>query len=135
MSERSMARRGWALGGMVFAAYLMILMGLWGIFVGIAAIAGDDVFLSAPGYTYRIDLTAWGWIHLILAVIVLLAGLALFTGATWARAVGIVLAILVAVNYFLFLPIYPIWSIIVIALSVFIIWSLATVSRRETAGY
>jgi hypothetical protein len=134
MSDRGTGVRGWALGGMVFAAYLMILLGIWGIFVGIAAIAADSIFVTTPGYTYRIDLTAWGWIHLILAVVVLLAGFALFTDATWARVVGILLAVLVAVNYFLFLPLYPIWSIIVIALSVFIIWSLATTSTATSTA-
>jgi hypothetical protein len=130
MSERG-AATGWAVGGVVLAASLMVLLGFWGILVGIAAIASDAVFVTAEDYTYGIDLSAWGWIHLILAVIAVLTGLALFTGATWARLVGILLAILVAINYFLFLPFYPLWSIIVIALAVFVIWSLGTVSRRE----
>jgi hypothetical protein len=130
MSERG-ATTGWAAGGVVLAASLMVLLGFWGILVGIAAIASDAVFVTAEDYTYGIDLSAWGWVHLILAVIAVLAGLALFTGATWARLVGILLAILVAINYFLFLPFYPLWSIIVIALAVFVIWSLGTVSRRE----
>ena len=113
----------------------MILLGFWGIIVGISAIASDNIFVTNLDYSYDIDLTAWGWIHLILGVIAVLAGFALFSGAVGARVVGIVLAILVAINYFLFLPFYPLWSIIVIALSVFVIWSLATVSRRELAGY
>ena len=130
MSERG-ATTGWAVGGVILAASLMVLLGLWGILVGIAAIASDAVFVTAEDYTYGIDLSAWGWVHLILAVVAVLAGLALFTGATWARLVGILLAILVAINYFLFLPFYPLWSIIVIALAVFVIWSLSTASRRE----
>jgi hypothetical protein len=134
MSRRDVETTGWAVGGAYLAAFLMALLGFWGIFVGIAAIAADDVFVVGADYTYGIDLTAWGWIHLILAVITLLAGFSLFSGATWARVVGIILAILVAINYFLFLPFYPIWSIIVIALAIFIIWSLATTSRREMTG-
>jgi hypothetical protein len=133
MSERTAG--GWAVGGVVLAASLMVLLGLWGILVGIAAIASDAVFVTAEDYTYGINLATWGWIHLILAVIVVLAGLALFTGAAWARAVGIALAVLVAINYFLFLPFYPLWSIIVIALAIFLIWSLTTTSRRELAGW
>jgi hypothetical protein len=134
MSERG-ATTGWAVGGVVLAASLMVLLGFWGILVGIAAIASDAVFVTAEDYTYGIDLSAWGWVHLILAVIAVLAGLALFTGATWARLVGILLAILVAINYFLFLPFYPLWSIVVIALAVFVIWSLGTVPRRELGAF
>lgn len=135
MTRRDPEASGYAAGGTVLAASLMVLLGFWGILVGIAAIASDAIFVTTADYTYGIDVSAWGWLHLILAIVALLAGLALFTGATWARVVGILLAILVAINYFLFLPFYPIWSIIVIALSVFIIWSLATTSRREMAGY
>lgn len=118
--------RAWAIGGLAFAATLMIMLGLWQIFVGIAAIAEDDVFAVTPGYTYEIDTTAWGWIHLILGVLVLAAGFSLLGAFTWARVVGIVLAVLVAVNNFLFLPYHPLWSIVVIALAVFVVWALAT---------
>lgn len=135
MSERASTARGWAVGGVLLAASLMVLLGFWGILVGIAAIASDAVFVTAEDYTYGINLTAWGWFHLILAVVAVLAGLALFTGATWARVVATLLAILVAINYFLFLPLYPLWSIIVIALAIFVIWSLATTSRQELAGW
>ncbi|HLV57983.1 MAG TPA: hypothetical protein VKY81_03775 [Natronosporangium sp.] len=132
MAERSRAAAGWAVGGSILAAWLMIVLGLWSALVGIAAIAEDEVFLTTPGYTYAVDLTAWGWIHLVLGVVALAAGLALFSGAAWARAVGIILAVLVAVDYFLFLPLHPLWSVVVIALSVFIVWSLATVAPRDT---
>ena len=134
MVERSRAAAGWALGGAILAAWLMILLGIWSVLVGIAAIARDEVFITTPGYTYAVNLTGWGWIHLVLGVLVLVAGFSLFSGATWARVVGIILAVLVALDYFLFLPLHPLWSIVVIALSVFIIWSLATVSR-DTARF
>ncbi|HEY8451181.1 MAG: hypothetical protein FWJ70_14315 [Micromonosporaceae bacterium] len=132
MAERRRAAAGWALGGSILAAWLMILLGLWSVLVGIAAIARDEVFITTPGYTYGVDLTGWGWIHLVLGAVVLVAGFSLFSGAAWARAVGIILAVLVAVDYFLFLPLHPLWSIVVIALSVFIVWSLATAAPRGT---
>jgi len=139
----SNASRTWAVGGLVFAATMMIMLGVWEVFVGIAAIANDQWFVVGPNYTYDIDITAWGWIHLILGAIAVVAGFFLFTGATWARAVGIGLAALVAINNFIFLPYYPLWALVMIGLSVFVIWSLATAraSRaveapsNETSGY
>ncbi len=118
-------RRGaWALGGTVFAAILLVLGGVWQIFLGIAAIARGGFFIVDPTYAYGFNVAAWGWIHLLLGVVLLLAGLALFTGAMWARVVGIVLAVLSAFSHFLFLPYYPIGSLVMILLAIFVIWSL-----------
>jgi hypothetical protein len=122
--------RAWSLGGVVFAGTMMIMAGIWQGIVGIAAIVDEEFFVEAPNYTYEIDTVAWGWVHLILGVIVFLAGWALFTGVIWARLVGIVLAVLVGVNNFLFLPHYPLWSIVAIALAVFVVWALATAPRH-----
>lgn len=117
-------------GWTVFAAVLMIFGGIMAIFQGIAAIAKDDVFVSTRDYVFQFNLTSWGWIHLALGIVIVLAGLALFTGAAWARAVGIVLAGLGALANFMWLPHYPLWSIVLIAIDVFIIWALCAVPRR-----
>lgn len=111
---------------MVFAAAMLLMLGIWQIFMGIAAIAKGEFFVVAPNYIYEFDVGAWGWIHLVLGIIMVIAGFFLFTGATWARAVGIVLAVLSAISNFFFLPYYPIWSIVVIALDIFVIWALAS---------
>ncbi|WP_393055010.1 hypothetical protein [Streptomyces sp. LN549] len=111
-------------GWTVFAAILMIFGGAMSIFQGIAAIAKDDVFVATRNYVFQFNLTGWGWIHLVLGIVIVLAGCALFTGATWARVVGIVLAGLGALANFMWLPHYPLWSIVLIALDVFIIWAL-----------
>ncbi|MEV7404142.1 hypothetical protein AB0N93_27600 [Streptomyces sp. NPDC091267] len=111
-------------GWTAFAAILMIFGGAMAIFQGISAIAKDDVFVSTRNYVFQFNLTGWGWIHLILGIVILLAGIALFTGAMWARVVGIVLAGLGALANFMWLPHYPLWSIVLIAMDVFIIWAL-----------
>lgn len=126
MTTRSDSTREWALGGMVFAASIMVMLGIWQVIVGIAALVEDEFFVVAPNYTYEIDTTAWGWIHLILGAIIAITGFFLFTGATWARAVGIVLAILSAIANFFFLPYYPLWALVIIAVNVFVVWALAT---------
>jgi hypothetical protein len=139
----SSTSRAWAVGGLVFAATMMIMLGVWEVFVGIAAIADDRFFVVGPNYTYDVDTTVWGWIHLALGALAVVAGFFLFTGATWARAVGIGLAALVAINNFIFLPYYPLWSLAMIALAVFVAWSLATarvdrvddVPAGEMSGY
>jgi len=74
-------RSGWT----VLAAVLMIFGGVMAIFEGIAAIAKDDLFVRTANYAFQFTLTSWGWIHLILGIVILLAGCALFSGAVWAR--------------------------------------------------
>jgi hypothetical protein len=123
-----------ARGGFILAAISMIVLGAWEILTGIGAIADKAFLLVNNDYTYRINTTGWGWIHLILGALVALAGFSLFSGATWARAVGIFLAVLVAVNAFLFLPYYPLASIALMALAFFAIWSLTTGGSRMGTG-
>jgi hypothetical protein len=115
---------GWAVGGVVFAAAMLILIGVFQALAGIVAIANDTFYVIAPNYTYDLDVTAWGWIHLILGVVVLLTGFALFAGRAWAAIVALTLAILSAIANFFFIPYYPWWSLLVIALCVWVIWAL-----------
>ncbi|WP_405896637.1 hypothetical protein OG242_02850 [Streptomyces sp. NBC_00727] len=115
-------RTGWT----AFAAILMIFGGAMAILQGISAIAKDDVFVATRNYVFQFNLTGWGWIHLILGIVIVLAGCALFTGALWARVLGVLLAGLGALANFAWLPHYPLWSIVLIAIDVFIIWALCT---------
>jgi hypothetical protein len=117
-------RLGAAKAGTVLAAVLMILEGILGITQGVAAIAKDEVYALVGTYVYKFSLTTWGWIHLIAGVLVLLAGLALFTGSVVARALGIALTALVVFASFLALPYQPAWSIVTIGFGVFAIWAL-----------
>ncbi|MEV6164596.1 hypothetical protein AB0L71_22230 [Streptomyces sp. NPDC052052] len=121
-SSRHPFRYGW----IAFAAVLMIFGGAMAIFEGIAAIAKGDVFVATRNYLFQFSLTGWGWIHLILGIVIVLAGCALFTGAVWARVIGILLAGLGALAHFLWLPFYPFWSLVLIAINIFIMWALCT---------
>jgi hypothetical protein len=109
-----------------FAAALMIIGGVWAILVGISALAKDNIFVTTTQYTYKIDVTGWGWVHLILGILITIGGLCLFLGQTWARILAVFLAVCSAVAQFLFLPYYPLWSILIIALDIFIIWAVLT---------
>lgn len=118
------------MGFTAFAAALMIIAGIWGFLLGISALAKDRVFVVSPQYVYKIDVTGWGWIHLIIGIIVAIGGLCLLLGQTWARILAIFLAAVSAISQFLFLPYYPLWSILIIALDVFVIWAVLTGGRR-----
>ncbi|MFI7385159.1 hypothetical protein [Streptomyces sp. NPDC049813] len=121
---------GWATGGSVFAGVLMLVSGIIGILNGIAGIAKDDVYARLGDYVYSFNLTTWGWIHLILGILVALTGWGILKGADWARGAGIALAALYIVEYFLFLPYAPVWSLISIGIGVFVIWALASEPHR-----
>ncbi|MFI2203398.1 hypothetical protein ACH47Z_22015 [Streptomyces sp. NPDC020192] len=118
------AREQWATGLIAFGAVMLILAGVLNIFRGIMAIAHDDVFLVTRTYVFRFDLTGWGWIHLVLGVVALLVSAGLVRGALWARVCGVAIASLIILANFLSLPYYPVWSIVLIAFSGFIIWAL-----------
>ncbi len=128
------AKQAWAMGGMMFGAAMLLMLGLWQVFLGIAAIAKGEFFVVAPNYIYTFNIGTWGWIHLLLGVVAVIAGIGLFSGQTWARAVGIVLAVLSAIANFFFMPYYPVWSIVIIALDVFVIWALATAQDPRRAN-
>lgn len=135
MTRQGSTARAWAVGGVIFAASMMIMLGIWQIIVGFAALVEDEFFLATPNYTYEIDTTAWGWIHLSIGVIVTLTGFFLFTGATAARVIGIILASLSAIANFLFLPYYPLWALVIIAINIFVIWALASAGSRPVESY
>src|SRR5215216_5967410 len=117
----------WAVSGVIFAATMMIMIGIFQGISGLIAIIEDEVsfYHVESGYTFNYSITTWGWIHLILGILVFLAGLALFTGRTWAAVIAIFIAMLSAIANFFWIPYYPFWSILIIALDVFVIWSLA----------
>jgi hypothetical protein len=123
--DESPGPSGWAIGGITFAGVMMILIGAFQGIAGLVAIIDDDFYVFGRNYTFDIDTTAWGWIHLLLGALVLLAGISLFRGATWAAAVAVVLAVISAIANFFFIPYYPFWSLLMIAMAIWVIWSLS----------
>lgn len=116
----------WATGGTAFAGVLMLVSGILGILEGIAGIAKDDVYTRIGDYVYKFNLTTWGWIHLILGILVAVAGYGILKGAAWAKACGVALASLYVILHFMWLPYQPIWALIAIAIGTFVIWALCT---------
>ncbi|GAB2660501.1 hypothetical protein GCM10027068_45700 [Prescottella soli] len=119
--EQSVAK-GTSMG----AAVLLVTVGALEFLQGISAVAKDDVFVIGLQYTYKFDVTVWGWIHLVLGVLVAVVGGVLFTGATWARVGAVVICAVSIIVNFLWLPYYPLWAILIIALNTVVIWAVTT---------
>lgn len=119
-----------AFGVSIFAGVLLATLASFTILQGLAAVLKDDVFVRGLNYTYQFDVTTWGWIHLIIGVIGLFAGIGILRGQVWANSVGIGIAALSALSQFTFMPQYPLWSLTIIAMDVVVIWALTEQIRR-----
>jgi hypothetical protein len=115
---------GWVAGGITFAAVMLIVIGTFQAIAGLVAIFDDNFYVVTRNYTFDLDTTAWGWVHLLIGIALLGTGFGLFSRSTWAGVTAIVLAMLSAIANFFFIPYYPFWSIVVIALDVWVIWAL-----------
>ncbi len=113
-----------AAGGYVFAGVILIVVGCFHAIAGLVAIIDDGFYVVAENYTFNVDTTGFGWIQLLAGVLVACAGFALFSAATWARVVGVLFASLSAIANFFFIPYYPFWAILIIALDIWVIWAL-----------
>ncbi|TCC08781.1 hypothetical protein E0H45_17835 [Kribbella soli] len=129
MDERQDVSSG-AVGGIAFAASMLVMIGAFSMVAGLAAILDDDYLVVSRRYAFDLDTVAWGWIHLVLGFAVVAVGIGLFMNKAWAGVVAIVLAGLIALDYFFFIPYQPAWSLVVIALSVWVIWAV-TQARAE----
>jgi hypothetical protein len=122
---RGQQTTSWAVGFILFAAIMMIMTGFFQVLAGLVAIFENEFYVATRNYLFQFDATSWGWIHLLVGLLVAFAGWSLLSGRTWARALAITLAVLSAVANFLFIPYYPFWSLLIIALDVFAIWAIA----------
>ena len=130
MTEREVS--GWAVGWTAFAAVMMIMTGFFHGIAGLVGVLEDELYALAGDYVFKLDVTTWGWIHLVLGVLVVFAGFYVFTGAVWARTIGVILAVVSILANFAWLPWYPLWSILMITAGVFVIWAL-TAHGRDVA--
>jgi hypothetical protein len=115
---------GWAAGGIVFAATILLMVGIFQAIAGLVAIIDDQFYVVTRNYTFDLDTSAWGWIHLIIGILLAAVGWSLFARRTWAGVAAITIAMLSAVANFFFIPYYPFWAILMIALDVWVIWAL-----------
>jgi len=118
-----------AVGLTLFAGVVLSTVGVFQFFQGLAAIIEQDFYVVTANNIYELSVSGWGWIHLILGVVLAVTGFFVLTGQPWARIVGIGVVAVSALANFLFIPYYPVWALIIIALDVAVIWALATDRR------
>jgi hypothetical protein len=115
---------GWV-GWIIFAAVFMITIGAINIIQGLAALFRDDAYWeTARGNVVTFNVTTWGWFSLIFGVLLILVGVLLMQGSTFARVMGIVLVSLNLINQFGWASFYPFWAIIVVGIDIVILYAL-----------
>ena len=132
LDSEARSRSGAAVGFTYFAAIVMFMVGTFHAIAGFAGILENEFYVATRNYVFEFDATAWGWIHLIAGLVVIFAAAGLFSGAVWARTVGVTMAVISAIANFGFIPYYPVWSIVIIALDIAVIWAL-TAHGRDVA--
>ena len=123
--QPSKAAVGWAF----FASVLLMIAGILQMIAGIVALANDEFWVVGQKWAFQFDITKWGWVHLIIGIILLFVGIGILTGNLAARIVGVLIASLSMIVNFAFLPWYPLWSIVIIAIDIAIIWALTAHGR------
>lgn len=122
----------WAHGIVVFAGIVMIVGGAFEALEGLAGIVHDKYLVVAPTTIYAFDITVWGVIHLLVGLALVVIGVSLLRGMTWARVAGLIVAVISAILNFVWLPFSPWWAVMVIAVDMIIIWALAQYLRQPT---
>ena len=126
-------------GGSAFAGVLLLLVGVWQVFIGYAVAGGEVFVFTGGGYWYRADNTGWGWVNIVIGLAAIVFGLAQlgpgrrFGSLRRTVAPALLVAVVSAMNQFFLAPQYPLWSALVIAVDVFVIWDLTT-RPRPTGG-
>ena len=120
-------RSGWV----TFAGFMMIVAGFFQAISGLVAIFKSSVYLVTSNHLLVLDYKQWGWVHLIVGIVLLLSSASLFAGRLWGRIVAITLATISAILNFSFIWAYPVWSILIIALDVMVIYAVAMYGGRE----
>jgi hypothetical protein len=123
---------GWAVGGVAFAATMMTLIGVFQALAGLVGIFNDDFYIVTRNYTFDLDATVWGWLHLVIGLAIFATGLGLFARRTWAGVTALFLVMLSALSNFFFIPYYPLWALLLIGLDVWVIWALTRPGAIET---
>lgn len=122
-SKSSADVSGWV-GWVYFAGFMLVLSGAFQAIAGLVALFKNSVYVVAEQNLWLLDYTSWGWLHLLFGVFLLLAGSAIISGKLWGRVVGVIVAGLSLIANFGFIPVYPIWSTILIIIDILVLYAL-----------
>jgi hypothetical protein len=125
---RHVAREGYGL--VLFATVLLVVLGFFNLIDGISAVARSHVFVANAHFVFG-DLRAWGWVALILGALQVLAAAGVLAGNQVARWFAVVVVALNALAQMFFIPAYPFWSLLIIAVDVVALWGLCVYGSRE----
>lgn len=126
-------RTGWT-GWITFAAVMMILAGSLNLLYGIIAAVNDEWVVFTNRANVYLDISEWGWVHIIVGAVVLISGLGLFSGNILARTIAVVVASISLLVNFFFIPVYPLWAITVIVIDLLVIWAVTAHGREMRAA-
>jgi hypothetical protein len=124
-------------GWIVFAGIMLFMAGVFGAIDGLVAIVHEQVWVVAEDEVILLDVTAWGWVHLIVGAIAIASGLAVLSGQVWAMILGVLLAMTSAFTQLLFITVFPWWSLAIIAIDVLVIYGLVVHGEEsvQAGGY
>jgi len=125
-------RTGWT-GWIIFAGVMLMIGGSLNLFYGIIAAVNDEWVVFTNRANVYLDVSEWGWVHIILGAVVFLAGIGVFSGNILARIVGVIVASISLLANFFFIPVYPLWAITVIVIDMLVIWALTAHGREMRA--
>jgi hypothetical protein len=111
-------------GFVVLASVLLCISGAFNIITGLVAVFSDKIFVQGSAQTVVLDVTGWGWFHIFLGIVLFATGLALYTGATWARITAIIVVSVNMVTQLMEMPAYPLWSLVIVTVDLLIIWAV-----------
>ena len=120
----------WAVSFLILASALMVIGGIFHFIEGLAAVINDDFFVVVGGYAFDMDVSTWGWIHMVGGIVVAIAGIGLLSGSVLARIVAVAVVTVSAIINFLTIPYYPVWSIIMLAVDGGILWAVIAHGRE-----
>jgi uncharacterized membrane protein HdeD (DUF308 family) len=130
MRQSTGASHGESYWMIVFASVLLWVVGFFNVIDGTAAVARSSVFIGNARYVVG-DLRTWGWVALILGVLQILAGLGVLAGNQLARWFAVAVIGLNTIGQMYFIPAYPVWSLMIIAVDVVALWGLCAYGSRE----
>lgn len=114
---------GWV-GWVYFAGFLMLVKGVFQAFLGILALVNSTVYVLGNNRLVAFNFTAWGWIHIALGVLLLTGAASVFSGRWWGRLIGSIMVSMSLLANLAFLPAYPLWSVLLVALDVVLLYAL-----------